>query len=243
MYSIYKIWNEVNDKLYIGCTIRPIEERFQEHKYRVYERVTHLYSAMRKYGRDKFHIELIDTASSKEEMFEKEMYYIKLFDTYKNGYNLTLGGDGFQPIELNEEKIIEMYKDGMSSEEIAEEFGISGNTILRRLRSNGIKPNWRKLPDYVYEGILKDYVNTENLSETARRFGVSRDIVRYTVLTGPYPLFPKTKGNTRIGGRDTYHKILNGEITKEQLMTKHKLTEDQLSQILQWYEQTENIQF
>lgn len=96
---------------------------------------------MRKYGRDKFHIELIDTASSKEEMFEKEMYYIKLFDTYKNGYNSTLGGDGFQPIELNEEKIIEMYKDGMSSEEIAEEFGISGNTILRRLRSNGIKPN------------------------------------------------------------------------------------------------------
>lgn len=53
------------------------------------------------------------------------------------------------------------------------------------------------------------------------------------MLTGPYPLFPKTKGNTRIGGRDIYHKILNGEITKEQLMTKHKLTEDQLSQILQ----------
>lgn len=187
---------------------------------------------MRKYGRDKFHIELIDTASSKEEMFEKEMYYIKLFDTYKNGYNSTLGGDGFAPMELDEEKIIEMYKDGMSSEEIAEEFGVSGNTILRRLKSNGIKPNWRKLPDYVYEGILKDYVNTENLSKTARRFGVSRDIVRHTVLTGPYPLFPQTKRNTRIGGRDTYHKFLNDEITKEQLMTKHKLTEDQLSQIL-----------
>lgn len=80
----------MNDKVYIGVTTRSIEERFQEHKSRIEERNSiHLYQAMKKYGKENFYIELIDTAESKEEMFEKEKYYIKLYDSYNNGYNLT----------------------------------------------------------------------------------------------------------------------------------------------------------
>lgn len=140
MFNVYKIANTINDKVYIGVTSRTIEERFQEHKYRIEERNNlHLYQAMKKYGVDKFYIELIDTATTKEEMFEKEKYYIKQYDSYYNGYNLTFGGEGGIKLDLDEQKIVEDYLNGKSSEEIALELNISGNTVRRRLKENGIE--------------------------------------------------------------------------------------------------------
>lgn len=140
MYNVYKISNTINNKVYIGVTSRTIEERFKEHKYRIEERNSiHLYQAMKKYGTDKFYIELIDTASSKEEMFEKEKFYIKQYDSYYNGYNLTFGGEGGIKLSLDEQKIINDYLNGKSSEEIAIELGVSGNTIRRRLKENNVE--------------------------------------------------------------------------------------------------------
>lgn len=140
MYNVYKISNTINNKVYIGVTSRTIEERFKEHKYRIEERNSiHLYQAMKKYGTDKFYIELIDTASSKEEMFEKEKFYIKQYDSYYNGYNLTFGGEGGIKLSLDEQKIINDYLNGKTSEEIAIELGVSGNTIRRRLKENNVE--------------------------------------------------------------------------------------------------------
>ena len=68
-----------------------------------------------KYGKEHFHIEQIDTARSREEAFEKEKYYIKLFDTYNNGYNSTLGGEGVKTVQVDNEKIKTLYASGMSS--------------------------------------------------------------------------------------------------------------------------------
>lgn len=60
---IYKITNDINDKVYIGKTTLSIEERFKEHcldsKRNVKEKRP-LYSAMRKYGQEHFKIELIE---------------------------------------------------------------------------------------------------------------------------------------------------------------------------------------
>lgn len=64
MAYIYKIYNDINDKLYIGKTMHiNIEKRFKEHcrdalKTRNDNRP--LYRAMRKYGVDKFHIAIIE---------------------------------------------------------------------------------------------------------------------------------------------------------------------------------------
>ena len=63
---IYKISNSVNNKVYIGQTIRPIEERFARHINDAMNGVldTHFARAIRLYGPDKFSIELIDTATT-----------------------------------------------------------------------------------------------------------------------------------------------------------------------------------
>ena len=46
---------------------------------------------MRKYGVEHFHIELIEETDNPE---EREIYWIEKKQSFKNGYNATLGGDG-----------------------------------------------------------------------------------------------------------------------------------------------------
>ena len=58
---IYKIINIQNNKVYIGQTIRSIEQRFNRHLNDALNNVldTHLARAIRKYGKDSFIIEEI----------------------------------------------------------------------------------------------------------------------------------------------------------------------------------------
>lgn len=48
---------------------------------------TKFYRAVRKYGKENFIIEQIDSATTQEELDEKEIYWIKKYDAINNGYN------------------------------------------------------------------------------------------------------------------------------------------------------------
>ena len=94
MGYIYKITNDINQKSYIGKTEYSIERRFKEHcseseRERSWNRP--LYRAMRKYGIEHFSISLIEETDNTA---EAEQYWISYFNTYKTGYNATLGGEG-----------------------------------------------------------------------------------------------------------------------------------------------------
>ncbi len=96
MYIIYVITNNINDKVYVGQTKNTIECRFAQHKNKaLHSEWTNrpLYSAMIKYGVHNFTIQQIDFANNKKEANAKEKKYILKYDSYKNGYNATLGGD------------------------------------------------------------------------------------------------------------------------------------------------------
>lgn len=88
---IYKITNTVNRKIYIGQSIRPIEQRFRRHINNAVNNNldTHFARAIRKYGQDKFIIEQIDVANSQDELNKKEQYWIKYYDAINRGYNET----------------------------------------------------------------------------------------------------------------------------------------------------------
>lgn len=90
---IYKITNILDNKIYIGQTIRPIEDRFKRHILDAVNNVkdTHLARAIRKYGANNFTISEIDRATSQSELTEKEHYWINYYDSTspENGYNET----------------------------------------------------------------------------------------------------------------------------------------------------------
>lgn len=93
--KIYKITNNENGLIYIGCTIKTLNQRFIEHLYRCFKTDynSKLYNSIRKYGKEKFIIELIEECDLSV-IYETEKKYIDEYDTYNNGLNTTLGGEG-----------------------------------------------------------------------------------------------------------------------------------------------------
>ena len=90
---IYKVTNKINGKIYIGQTTRPLNQRMSEHL--ANGRTSYFDRALRKYGIQSFDVDVIDNAETKEELNEKEKYYIEFFNCkVPNGYNLTDGGEG-----------------------------------------------------------------------------------------------------------------------------------------------------
>jgi group I intron endonuclease len=88
---IYKIENKINGKIYIGQTKYTIEKRIYSHL----RANSFIGKALRKYDIQSFDISIIDNATIKEVLNEKEVYWIKFYNCKSpNGYNLTDGGEG-----------------------------------------------------------------------------------------------------------------------------------------------------
>jgi len=103
---IYKITNLVNNKIYIGQTRNSLNSRWSCHIRDSKYASTGIDSAIRKYGKENFKVEVLDdTASSLEELNNLEIYYIKLYNSTNNkiGYNQTTGGGGISGYTHNEE--------------------------------------------------------------------------------------------------------------------------------------------
>ena len=98
--SIYKITNTINGKCYIGQTTDP-KRRFQEHKAKGYgtDENKILYYAFDKYGIENFTFEVIE--SDIENYNEREKYWIRYYDSFENGYNMTPGGEN-PPLHIGE---------------------------------------------------------------------------------------------------------------------------------------------
>lgn len=141
---IYCITNKINNKKYVGKTLSSIEERFEQHiADRIHYNHRPLYMAMNKYGVENFFITLLEE-NDYTKLSEREQYWIKNLDTYHNGYNATLGGDG--KVLYDYEAIIDKYKTGMLIKEIAVYFECSVDTVRAVLLNSGhdTKENCRK---------------------------------------------------------------------------------------------------
>lgn len=129
MSFIYKITNNINDKVYIGKTNLSLEKRFQEHcrdANKCTEEQRPLYAAMRKYGCNQFHIELVEECDT-EIASQREQYWIGYYKGYSDGYNATLGGDGKQL--FNHQKIANRLREYPYPLQVAQEFNCSADLI------------------------------------------------------------------------------------------------------------------
>jgi group I intron endonuclease len=93
---VYKFTNTVNGKVYIGITSRPISERINDHITLSNSGGGHkFHNATRKYGFDAFVLEILEECFTKEDLQEKEIFYIAKYkaDSRRYGYNLTQGGE------------------------------------------------------------------------------------------------------------------------------------------------------
>jgi len=137
MAKIYLITNNLNGKKYVGKSLYSLEKRFAEHCNDAFRRVTEqrpLYAAMRKYGVENFSISLLEETDDPD---EREQYWIHTLDTYHNGYNATLGGEG-KPL-YDHDAILARLKEYPHTATVAKEFGCCKDIVYEIAKENDIK--------------------------------------------------------------------------------------------------------
>ena len=135
MVGIYKITNNINKKVYIGQSI-DIKRRWRGHKSTATNPNDEcynlpLYRAIRKYGIENFIFEVLEECNVSE-LNEKERFYIQKYNSYFNGYNLTLGGDSSR-VKLAPEIVKGIISDLENTEltqvEIGKKWSVHENTV------------------------------------------------------------------------------------------------------------------
>lgn len=192
--KIYLIFNDVNDKVYVGQTMQSLNKRFNGHCcYSKTDRSVNMYikRAIHKYGRDKFHIKLIEECPV-EELSKREKYWINYYDSYNNGYNLTLGGQDSNYFSLHrledsidikkfEEYILEFKPLAI---EVASHFGISKCSVYDLINRIG-NPNLvlnsynprkgKSIEDIDKEELIKLYNSGWSILDLVKRYHIQKD--------------------------------------------------------------------
>ena len=196
---IYKITNQINQKVYIGQT-SDYKRRFVEHKAKGYgqEKNKLLYYAFDKYGIDNFSFEVIEET---EDYNERENYWIKYYNALKpNGYNMTEGGEN-PPVVKREEHhlathseadiqvVINLLKDtDFSIEKIAKLTNYNPSSINRintgklwfdknidyPIRKNITKSYREERADNIINALLHTELTQKQIAE---KYGVGRSTV------------------------------------------------------------------
>lgn len=139
MGYIYKITNKINNKSYIGQTITPIKIRMYKHYSNAKTATTGIDFAIKKYGKENFIVEQLCECAN-ENLNDQERYYIHYYDTYNNGYNLTIGGQDITTrLNLNEQELINSYLSGKNIKELSIIYNCSEKTISNILHVNNIE--------------------------------------------------------------------------------------------------------
>jgi len=170
--SIYRI-PFPNGKWYIGLTMTSLEQRKKEHKYSAKSGNTrYLYNALRKYKMvDILELIEIDTADTLEELCEKEIRYIKDYNSYymnNNGYNMTYGGEGANGYIHTEE---DNKKNSKRIKRYYEEHPDAGKE-----HSEKLKLHYKEHPDAIQR---MSEISTEYWKNPEAKVKMSETITRY----------------------------------------------------------------
>lgn len=185
---VYLATNKVNGKKYVGITKNTLEQRKIQHMHTANtQKGSKFQKALRKYGVDGFTWEVIDTAITYEELLWKEMFYIKKYNSYENGYNSTSGGEGTIGIVgedrhnavLTEKQVIEILLSDKTVMELARQYNVNSGVIsdIRNLKT------WRHVTSkyFLYpltnEDIINIYLSRLSLEELADEFNCSIEVI------------------------------------------------------------------
>lgn len=191
--KIYLISNDINDKVYVGQTIQTLNKRFNGHCcYSKSDRSVNMYikRAIHKYGKDKFHITLIEECPINL-LNDREKYWIAFYDSYNNGYNLTKGGQDSNYFNLHKledtvdikkftEYIIEFKPLAI---EVAAHFGISKCSVynlIKRLDNpnlvlNSYNPRKAKSVENIdKEELKKLYLDGWSILDLVKKYHVKK---------------------------------------------------------------------
>lgn len=130
--GVYKIENLINGKVYIGQSIN-IKRRWRAH--RTSKKQSSLLSKdIFKYGVKNFSFCILEECDEGD-LHQRERFYVKQFNSFYNGYNMTTGGAGSHnhELKLSNDDILEIHlllkESEMSQQCISDIFNVGEDTI------------------------------------------------------------------------------------------------------------------
>lgn len=167
-YIVYK-YTSPKKKCYIGITFNEVARK-QSHKQKEwdYEDTTPFSRAIKKYGFEAFEYEVLERFDNEEEMKEREIYWIKFYDSINSGYNLLEGGQwGSVPVhsERTVQDTIFLLKNrqDLTLQNIADMMGMS-ITLVSQIK-NGTKRNEEKIKRRSYQNQVGEDNKAAKLTE------------------------------------------------------------------------------
>lgn len=231
---VYKIFNNFDDKIYIGITCNP-GKRWGQHKYsaktpKLHYNSIHLYSSMYNNGIINYDFDIVECCTSRYLAKDREVYHI---DRLKNSgikvYNITSGGDTCSNHELNlirNKDIIGVFKTGnFTRGDISEIFGLSDVHISNIVNGS--------LDISEIEEIDKSLkmITSERLSLSRKKFKTDESIDELIELRQSInPETGKAYSTTELGNmfsvdRKTIRNNTYSEISDHHLLTNEEIVE------------------
>jgi len=178
---IYRITNKINGKRYIGITRQNTSQRWASH---IHQAKTgnnrHLYNAIRKYNKGNFYIDCICICFD-ESGYEIEKQLIIDYDSIKNGYNNSVGGEkstlGCKWSKESRKKLSDTQK-GKKRKPLSDELKkrlseiAKGRDMTKAIKAS-IKANKGKPAHNRKPVILNDKVKFNSIREASQHFNCS----------------------------------------------------------------------
>jgi group I intron endonuclease len=173
---VYKTTNLINGKIYVGQDSKNNPEYLGSG--------TILKRAIKKYGKENFKKEILEECYDKDELDEKEKYWIKELNSIEDGYNITKGGDGClgckQSEETKEKRRLKNIgeKNPMFGKKLSEESLAKRSEKVKREGTYSVEKNG----NFKYKLEKKDLYNlfiieNKTIKDISKLYGCSIDVV------------------------------------------------------------------
>lgn len=172
---IYKCTNIKSNKVYIGQTVKSLQDRLISHlKQSKVNAKSKFHRALKSYGKDCFKWEILIEVNNKSELDYFEKYYIKEYNSIEYGYNMVEGGTGgYNEYAVSKNKL----KRGKKWEDIYSKNGLEKMIMSKEKSSKILKEYNTNLPkdEHITRAknankyrIIKGYKHTEITKQKIR---------------------------------------------------------------------------
>lgn len=208
---IYKTTNLINGKFYVG--------KDEKNNPNYLGSGINLNRAIKKYGRENFIKETIEVCSTREELIEREKYWIKETKAQELGYNIADGGWGGNTIsEENKDRILNGFRGGKHTPETRER--------IRKTREEKKKqnPDVYKLSDRQKEILSKTHKGKSHTEEWKRNHSEKMRELYHSKKSSYSPKFLEMqRSECKIGKKQSLESIEKSRQTKINKTPEQKL--------------------
>jgi len=166
--TIYLITNLVNGNRYVGQTIRKVSWRWTQHIYNSNFFNYPLYKSIKKYGREKFKLTILETTNDLNLLNDLEVKHIReqqsFIDWKRGGYNLNTGG-GMKIVVSNQtkQKLSKLHKGIPKTTEHNRKVGLANRGKPNGRMDKTIVNFTNEITNETFIGLRKDFYKKYNL--------------------------------------------------------------------------------